>query len=115
MHRNSNGSRAAAARGFMALFAVMLVMGLGAMAPPGEAAPFAYVTNGGDNTVSVIDMATNTVVGIPILVGREPFGVDVTPDGKHAYVTAVFSARLIPFRGRLISKCCVLGAIEACA
>jgi len=69
-----------------ALFAFMLVMELGAMAPPAEAAPFAYVANGGDNTVSVIDTATNTVVGIPIPVGREPFGVDVTRDGKHAYV-----------------------------
>ena len=86
MHsKNSNGSRAAPARGFMALFAV-LAMGLGAMAPPAEAAPFAYVANGGDGTVSVIDTATNTVVGIPIPVGREPFGVDVTPDGNHAYV-----------------------------
>jgi YVTN family beta-propeller protein len=65
---NSNGSRAAPARGFMALFAV-LAMGLGAMASPAEAAPFVYVSNGGDNTVSVIDAATNTVVGNPIQVG----------------------------------------------
>jgi YVTN family beta-propeller protein len=80
------GFRAAWTRGFMALFAVMLVMGLGAMAPSAEVAPFAYVVNSGDGTVSAIDTATNTVVGIPIPVGREPFGVDVTPDGKHAYV-----------------------------
>src|ERR1700731_5405963 len=87
MHsKNSKGSSAAWTRGFMALVAVMLVMGLSAMAPPAEAAPFAYVVNGGDGTVSVIDTATNTVVGIPIPVGREPFGVAVTPDGKHAYV-----------------------------
>jgi YVTN family beta-propeller protein len=72
MHsNNSNGSRAACARGFVALFAVMLVMGLGAMAPPAEAAPFAYVANGGDNTVSVIDTATNTVVAT-IPVGNVP-------------------------------------------
>jgi YVTN family beta-propeller protein len=31
-----------------------------------------YVTNVGDNTVSVIDVATNTVVGTPILVGNVP-------------------------------------------
>jgi YVTN family beta-propeller protein len=83
---NNNRSGAASAEVFIALFAVMLVMGLSAMAPPAEAAPFAYVANGGDGTVSVIDTATNTVVGIPIPVGREPFGVDVTPDGIHAYV-----------------------------
>jgi hypothetical protein len=41
---NSNGSRAAWARGFMALWAA-LAMGLGLMARPAAAAPFAYVTN----------------------------------------------------------------------
>jgi YVTN family beta-propeller protein len=54
--------------------------------PAGGGWPFAYVVNSGDGTVSVIDTATNTVVGLPIPVGKEPFGVDVTPDGKHAYV-----------------------------
>ena len=52
---NSHGSCASVTRGFAALFAVMLVMGLGGMAPPAEAAPFAYVVNSGDGTVSVID------------------------------------------------------------
>ena len=41
----SKESRAAWARGFMALFAIVLAMGLGAMASPAEAAPFAYVAN----------------------------------------------------------------------
>jgi hypothetical protein len=40
---NSKGSRAASARGFMALFAIMAGMGLGSMASPTDAAPFAYV------------------------------------------------------------------------
>src|SRR3977135_1551829 len=74
---NSNGRC-----GFRALCAV-LAMGLALAA---EAAPFAYVVNSGDGTASVIDTATNTVVGIPIPVGREPFGVAVSPDGKHAFV-----------------------------
>jgi YVTN family beta-propeller protein len=34
----------------------------------------------------VIDTATNTVVGTPIRVGNYPYGVAVTPDGKHVYV-----------------------------
>jgi YVTN family beta-propeller protein len=51
-----------------------------------ETAPFAYVVNTGDGTASVIDTTTNTVVGIPNPMGREPWGVAVTPDGKHAYV-----------------------------
>jgi YVTN family beta-propeller protein len=84
MYSNSrNGSRAASARGFMALFAV-LAMGLGAM--QAAAAPFAYVANAGDNTVSVIDTATNMVVAT-IPVGGGPAGVAVVPDGKHVYVT----------------------------
>jgi hypothetical protein len=58
---NIRGSRAAPAWGFMALFA-MLAMGLALMASPAAAAPFAYVTNESDNTVSVIDTATNKVV-----------------------------------------------------
>ena len=36
---SSNGSRAAWARGFMALFAIVLAMGLALMASPVEAAP----------------------------------------------------------------------------
>jgi YVTN family beta-propeller protein len=45
-----------------------------------------YVTNSIDNTVSVIDPATNTVVGTPISVGTGPRGVAVTPNGAFAYV-----------------------------
>jgi YVTN family beta-propeller protein len=44
------------------------------------------VTNSGDNTVSVIATASNTVVAT-IPVGNVPDGVAVTPDGTQAYVT----------------------------
>jgi YVTN family beta-propeller protein len=44
-----------------------------------------YVANEDDNTVSVIDAATNTVVGT-IPVGTIPQGVAVTPDGSKVYV-----------------------------
>jgi YVTN family beta-propeller protein len=39
-------------------------------------------------TLSVIDTASNTVVGTPIPVGNAPYAgaVAVTPDGKHVYV-----------------------------
>ena len=47
----------------------------------------AYITNEGGNTVSVIDTATNTVIGTPIPVGSSPVGVAVTPDGSKVYVT----------------------------
>jgi YVTN family beta-propeller protein len=60
-----------------------------AVTPDGK---HAYVTNNGNQfvlgtTVSVIDTATNTVVGTPIPVGKFPIRVAITPDGKHAYVT----------------------------
>ena len=40
MHSNNSW-----ARGFMALFAIVLAMGLALAACPAEAAPFLYVTN----------------------------------------------------------------------
>src|ERR1700736_5986235 len=86
---NTNGSRAAWARGFVAVFAV-LAIGV-ASASPVEAAPFAYVTiwepHTGQSTVSVINTATNTVMAtVTLPVGSLPSEVAVAPDGKHAYV-----------------------------
>src|SRR5438445_13565499 len=48
-------------------------------------APQAYITNLNDNTVSVIDTASNTVMAT-VPVGNFPNGVAVTPDGAHVYV-----------------------------
>ncbi|BBX04840.1 hypothetical protein BST36_08775 [Mycolicibacterium moriokaense] len=44
-----------------------------------------YVTNSEDDTVSVIDAATNTVTAT-IGVGDQPLGIVVTPDGATVYV-----------------------------
>lgn len=49
-------------------------------------APFAYITNSGDNTVSVIDTSTDTVT-TTISVGGQPCGVAISPDGTRVYVT----------------------------
>ncbi len=46
---------------------------------------FAYITNGGDNSVTVIDAAARSVVAT-IAVGKFPHGVRFAPDGKQAYV-----------------------------
>jgi len=46
-----------------------------------------YVTNFDAHTVSVIDTASNTIVGAPIPVGTEPLGVAVNPAGTRVYVT----------------------------
>jgi YVTN family beta-propeller protein len=50
-----------------------------------SAAPFAYVPNCLDDTVSVIDTATNTVVDT-VPVGRNPMAAAVHPDGSRVYV-----------------------------
>lgn len=46
---------------------------------------FAYVTNGGDNSVTVIDAAARSVVAT-IAVGKFPHGVRFAPDGRQVYV-----------------------------
>ncbi len=46
---------------------------------------FAYVTNGGDNTVTVIDTAARSHVAT-IPVGQFPHGLRFSPDGKEVYV-----------------------------
>jgi YVTN family beta-propeller protein len=74
-------------RGEFAVLSATLVLFMAVSAGPAEGAgPFAYVANTGDNTVSVIATATNTVVGSPIAVGMAPQGVAVTPDGTKVYV-----------------------------
>ena len=44
-----------------------------------------YVTNTGDDTVSVIDRLSNSVVSI-VKVGRQPKGIVVNPEGTYVYV-----------------------------
>jgi YVTN family beta-propeller protein len=56
------------------------------LAPASAGAQNAYITNADSGTVSVINTATNTVVGSPITVGNLPQGVAVTPDGSKVYV-----------------------------
>lgn len=54
--------------------------------PPLACRVLAYVTNTGDNTVSVVDTATNTTIDT-ISVGEFPVFVALTPNGRRAYVT----------------------------
>lgn len=50
------------------------------------AGPKAYVGNFKDNTVSVIDTSTETIIAtVPVVTG--PHGMAVTPDGKRIYVS----------------------------
>jgi YVTN family beta-propeller protein/VCBS repeat-containing protein len=47
---------------------------------------YAYVTNNGSSTVSVINVATNKVEGAAISVGTKPAGVTFSGDGSLLYV-----------------------------
>lgn len=56
---------------------------------------FAYVSNygspegvgsGNGNTVRVVDLTTNLIVGSPITVGRAPAALAISPNGKFVYV-----------------------------
>lgn len=59
-----------------------------------------YVTNAGDNTVSIIDTVTNTVT--TVLAGIEPSGVGtgITPFGPRAYVENFTSNTITVFDTR---------------
>jgi YVTN family beta-propeller protein len=67
-------------------FAVLWLCILGLIGAIAHAAPFAYIANDGDGTVSVIDTATNTVIGAPIAVGGSPFAIVINPAGTRVYV-----------------------------
>ena len=56
----------------------------------GQVETFAYIPNNVSNDVSVINVATNTVVAT-IPVGDSPIGVAISPDGTKVYVTNNFS------------------------
>lgn len=45
----------------------------------------AYITNGGDNSVTAIDAVARNVVAT-ILVGKFPHGLRFAPDGRQAYI-----------------------------
>ncbi len=76
-------------RSFFAALVCAIAIVLGG-AP--SSAQNAYIANDGDNTVSVIATATNTVVGLPIPVGSNPAGVAVTPDGGDNTVSVIATA-----------------------
>jgi YVTN family beta-propeller protein len=65
----------------LVMFALLLVFG----ATAALAQTRGYVTNGQDNTVSVIDTATRAVIAT-VPVGSSPSAVAVTPNGRFAYV-----------------------------
>ena len=75
--------------GFAAFWAAVMFT-LAFSAPPALAAPSAYAAPDGTSSVTVIAMATNTVVAT-ITVGSFALGPAVTPDGLRLYVTDYFA------------------------
>ncbi|MFE7480686.1 YncE family protein [Streptomyces sp. NPDC057552] len=57
-----------------------------ALAPDGRHVYVGVNVPGGNGTVEVIDTATREVTGVAP-VGRRPFDVDVSPDGREVYAT----------------------------
>jgi len=67
------------------VFALAAAAAALALPVPAAFAQNGYVTNSGADSVSVIDTATNAVIGT-VTVGSEPVDVAVVPDGTRAYV-----------------------------
>lgn len=74
--------------GSVAARAMVAAAALAWAGAPAAAAPFAYVTNTIDDTYSVIDVATNTVVGdpVPIACDGDPYSIAASPGGTRLYV-----------------------------
>ncbi|MBU0764634.1 MAG: beta-propeller fold lactonase family protein, partial [Bacteroidetes bacterium] len=48
---------------------------------------YAYFANRDNNTVSVLDVTTNTIACAPVPVGIEPWRVEISPDANYVYVS----------------------------
>jgi YVTN family beta-propeller protein len=71
---------------FAIVVLILISIGLGLGTTTTQAQTRAYLTNPTSNTVSVIDIATNTLVAT-IPVGGFPEALAITPDGTRVYVT----------------------------
>src|SRR5207247_1958273 len=76
---------------FLGLICLVCLLGMALVAIPAHAQNFAYVTNQGSSSVSVINTANNSVMATITLGAIEfelcPTGIAITPDGTRAYVT----------------------------
>ena len=73
------------------------------MSSPTDDREFVYVTNQGEATINVIDVATNTVTKVIDLKelgfdeGAKPHHIAVEPDGAHWYVSLISAGRVLKF------------------
>ena len=67
--------------------ALLVLVGAALASTSARVEPFAYVTHSSFfSSVSVIDTATDTVVGTVSVASSQDRGVAITPDGTRAYV-----------------------------
>ncbi|HET6962696.1 MAG TPA: beta-propeller fold lactonase family protein, partial [Terriglobia bacterium] len=72
---------------------VALVLVLVFLPRRSESRPFLYVTNSTSNTVSVVDAESLSIIR-EIPVGREPFGLAFSPDGRRVFVANAQSSEI---------------------
>ncbi len=65
---------------------LLALLTIGLCSIPADASPFVYVANFNSSSVSVIDVATNTVAAT-VQLGFRPGGLAVSPDGLLVYVS----------------------------
>jgi YVTN family beta-propeller protein len=78
------------------------------------AGPYAYITNYGSNSVTVIDTSTNSGVAT-VDVGSNPLGVAVSPDGSKVYVTAGFDVSVIDTSNNTVMATISVGSMPSVA
>ena len=67
------------------LIAALALLALALFAPQ-ALARYVYTGNYDDESVSVVDTATNQIVGSPIPIGGQVYAMAISPDGKTLYV-----------------------------
>lgn len=84
--RPQNSDRKCNERAYVSFLGITLLV-FSMLVSIAGAAPFVYIPNTGDNTVSIIDTATDTVYETISGFDAAYIGVAVGPDGKTVYVT----------------------------
>jgi len=75
----------------------------GSMDASTDVREYVYITNQGDATVNVIDVATNTLAEVVDLkefgfdAGAKPHHIAVEPDGAHWYLSLISAGRVLKF------------------